>query len=157
MNNAFNNVTRMLNVNLLQTKPNSEENIFFEFNPDMQWLKSTPYKFNGVGVFRGKAECCNSTVIIKGQIEIPTEFVCSLCGERFNENLFIEVDEVVVEDNDDFEHFKIQQNKIDLNIILNELVVLNIPSQVFCKPDCLGVCQICGKNLNEGECGCKHD
>ena len=33
-------------------------------------------------------------------------------------------------------------------------VLENFPLRVLCKEDCKGVCTVCGKNLNEGECGC---
>ena len=38
-------------------------------------------------------------------------------------------------------------------LIKNELL-LNWPMKVLCREDCKGICKICGKNLNDGECGC---
>ncbi|MFD1907102.1 YceD family protein [Paenibacillus rhizoplanae] len=32
--------------------------------------------------------------------------------------------------------------------------VLHLPDSVLCKADCLGLCQKCGQNLNEGTCSC---
>ena len=37
--------------------------------------------------------------------------------------------------------------------IHNELM-LNMPVKVLCNENCKGICQKCGKNLNEGECHC---
>lgn len=31
---------------------------------------------------------------------------------------------------------------------------MEFPSRFLCSEDCLGLCQRCGKNLNEGDCGC---
>lgn len=28
------------------------------------------------------------------------------------------------------------------------------PAKVLCREDCKGLCRVCGKDLNEGECGC---
>ena len=44
----------------------------------------------------------------------------------------------------------------ELNAMLDNLE-LNFPSKILCKEDCLGLCQRCGKDLNEGDCGCKDD
>lgn len=38
-------------------------------------------------------------------------------------------------------------------LILSELC-LNWPTKVLCKEDCKGICSVCGKDLNEGDCGC---
>jgi uncharacterized protein len=32
---------------------------------------------------------------------------------------------------------------------------MEFPLRFLCKEDCKGLCQRCGKNLNEGECGCE--
>lgn len=45
-------------------------------------------------------------------------------------------------------------DQIDLMPIINEQVVLAIPSKVLCKDDCKGMCNRCGQNFNEGDCKC---
>ena len=35
--------------------------------------------------------------------------------------------------------------------------VLGMDSQLLCSPDCKGICFRCGKNLNEGPCGCRKE
>lgn len=46
-------------------------------------------------------------------------------------------------------------NKIDLRDAIQEEVVMVLPMQAFCKPDCKGLCAHCGADLNHGDCGCK--
>ncbi len=38
-------------------------------------------------------------------------------------------------------------------LVYNELL-MNQPERVLCRPDCRGICKKCGRDLNEGECGC---
>ena len=38
-------------------------------------------------------------------------------------------------------------------LLYNELME-NWPAKILCKEDCKGLCPVCGRNLNEGECGC---
>jgi DUF177 domain-containing protein len=44
--------------------------------------------------------------------------------------------------------------EIDLSSAVREQILLQIPSSPLCREDCLGLCPKCGKDLNEGECGC---
>ena len=53
--------------------------------------------------------------------------------------------------------FGIHDGCADLTDIITTAFVLNMDSQLLCRPDCKGVCFRCGKNLNEGPCGCKKE
>jgi len=44
--------------------------------------------------------------------------------------------------------------EIDLTRALREQILLSIPPSPLCSEDCKGLCPKCGKDLNEGECGC---
>ena len=44
------------------------------------------------------------------------------------------------------------QLKVD-DLIYSD-IVLNWPMKILCREDCKGICRICGKDLNTGECGC---
>jgi uncharacterized protein len=41
---------------------------------------------------------------------------------------------------------------IDLTPVLREYILLEIPISPLCRPDCKGLCPICGNNLNESTC-----
>jgi uncharacterized protein len=45
-------------------------------------------------------------------------------------------------------------NVINLNVLIRQAVILNMPLQPLCREDCAGLCPTCGKNLNEGHCSC---
>lgn len=45
-------------------------------------------------------------------------------------------------------------NQVELGKMLREQVILTSPIQPLCRPDCLGLCQNCGRNLNLGPCRC---
>ena len=55
------------------------------------------------------------------------------------------------------EFFMGEDGFVDLSPLLRELSLLEIPMQVFCRPDCQGLCMQCGQNLNEGLCACDRD
>ncbi|MBQ9406142.1 MAG: DUF177 domain-containing protein, partial [Desulfovibrio sp.] len=43
---------------------------------------------------------------------------------------------------------------IDLTEEVREDILLSFPQSFHCSEDCKGICPTCGKNLNEGPCGC---
>jgi len=43
---------------------------------------------------------------------------------------------------------------IDLTHAVREHILLVQPIKPTCRPECLGLCSNCGKNLNEGPCDC---
>lgn len=44
---------------------------------------------------------------------------------------------------------------LDLSAVIEQNILLNIPLHPLCRPDCRGLCQTCGADLNEGPCGCQ--
>ena len=47
-----------------------------------------------------------------------------------------------------------QGKEIDLSPAVREQILLSVPAAPLCGEDCKGLCPKCGKDLNEGDCGC---
>ena len=47
--------------------------------------------------------------------------------------------------------------EINLQQGIQEQVVMAIPLQPLCDENCKGLCQRCGSDLNQGDCGCKRE
>ena len=43
---------------------------------------------------------------------------------------------------------------LDLGEVAMEDLRLSLPTKILCKPDCKGICPVCGKNRNTEECSC---
>ncbi len=43
----------------------------------------------------------------------------------------------------------------DLFLLLQEQLLLALPGDALCREECRGLCQLCGQNLNDRECGCE--
>jgi uncharacterized protein len=46
---------------------------------------------------------------------------------------------------------------VSLTPIAEERVQMALPMKPLCRPDCKGLCAGCGKDLNQGPCGCSHE
>ena len=44
---------------------------------------------------------------------------------------------------------------VDIAEDVRQTILLSIPLKVLCRDDCKGLCPRCGKNQNEGACGCR--
>lgn len=43
---------------------------------------------------------------------------------------------------------------LDMERLVQNEVLINWPEKILCREDCKGICPVCGRNRNEGECGC---
>jgi uncharacterized protein len=54
----------------------------------------------------------------------------------------------------DLEVYYYEGDEIDINPLVYEEVLLNMPLKPLCREDCRGLCAVCGKNNNIEECRC---
>ena len=106
----------------------------------------------------------NTAGVLELTCELSTTLhgVCDRCAGEFTRAVQIPVHAVLVseeelEQAEDEWVFGIHDGCADLTDIITTAFVLNMDSQLLCRPDCKGVCFRCGKNLNEGPCGCKKE
>jgi uncharacterized protein len=50
--------------------------------------------------------------------------------------------------------YPILNDRFNVAEMLRELLILSIPIQPLCQEHCQGLCQVCGQNLNQRQCGC---
>lgn len=83
--------------------------------------------------------------------------ICDRCGRDIRKECRIRISRDIVtdlanEDNDDF--IVAEDMQLDLKELALSEIILNLPMKQLCSDDCKGVCQKCGANLNDGDCGC---
>jgi uncharacterized protein len=82
----------------------------------------------------------------------PAEFDVS--GEVDEYYLFEEPEDTGDDDDDELDFSLVSaDNTIDLSGALLSALVMETPFVVLCRPDCKGLCPVCGANLNEEDCG----
>ena len=106
----------------------------------------------------------NTAGVVATTAEIYTTIhgVCDRCAADFDEDVEFPIDVVLVtelanEENEDEWVFDLKGDSADLEEIVRTVFVLNMDSQLLCDPDCKGLCHRCGKNLNDGPCGCQKE
>ena len=94
-------------------------------------------------------------VYLHGELKSQISLDCVRCLEPFVQTLSAEIDELFIhppEPDQDPELTISEEAILDLNPILRELFILDIPTQPVCQMDCKGLCPVCGENRNEQPC-----
>ncbi len=94
-------------------------------------------------------------VYSQGRLGAKTDLNCVRCLTTFEQHLTIELEELFIyppgRANDPI--LTVHENGIlDLNPLLREYLLLDIPIQPLCQEDCKGLCPECGENLNDTVC-----
>ena len=79
---------------------------------------------------------------------------CDLCGAACVADCGCVIDEQLTRDSDCYDAYA---DEYVLDDVIDQALVMSAPRKVLCKPDCKGLCPVCGKNLNEGACSCDTD
>lgn len=53
--------------------------------------------------------------------------------------------------------YPIGGSELELETVARDALLLAVPMQFLCRPDCAGRCAHCGRCLNDGPCGCPAD
>lgn len=78
--------------------------------------------------------------------------------EEFMPSIDIETGATLpVTDDADTELLIDEHHILDLSEVLRQDAILAASGSDLCRADCQGLCPICGRNLNDGPCGCVSD
>jgi len=149
-------LSRALLVNALELlrRPGSERTIDVELPAAELGLADLRFRPDDeVGVHL-RLESLSDGIVVLGSIDVPWHGACRRCLRELSERTESNVDELyqtVVTDPDAFE---IVGDQLDLLPMVRELALLDAPESPLCRPDCAGLCPICGVDRNETSCTC---
>ncbi len=105
------------------------------------------------GVFFGAGEEVN----VNGKISALAKTQCANCLIPIEKKVKADLDAVFVVGGDGEDAYPITGYEIDLEPVIREAVILELPIRFLCKDDCKGLCPKCGKNRNHELCTCPKD
>lgn len=93
------------------------------------------------------AQIQGHALLVTGRLRTKATMRCSRCLRTFAQPVavaqFVAHQELAGED------------FVDLTPQIREDILLELPQRALCRPDCKGLCPVCGRDLNENACGCK--
>ena len=122
---------------------------------DVDFMGNYPLKdpIKITGLVSNKA----SVVSLNLNIEYTFAAPCDRCGVFAQHNHTVIIDKLLataIERQESDTIITVPDMKLDVDEFVYSEVILDLPSKHLCNEDCKGICFKCGKNLNEGECGC---
>ena len=106
-------------------------------------------------VARGRVFNTAGLLRLEGELKAEMVCVCDRCGVTFEREKCLNISlPLSVSEEDDGEAFPLTGDALELDDALETVFLLDAETKCLCRPDCRGLCPVCGKNLNEGPCGC---
>ena len=102
------------------------------------------------GQYMGAGE----SVRVAGRITADVRAHCALCLEPVAAAVEARVDEVFVKDADP-DQYPLDGYKIELDKLVKDALLLELPMRFLCAGDCRGLCPVCGINRNLQRCTCQ--
>ncbi len=103
-------------------------------------------------------------IFIKGRIRACLSFVCSRCLAPFDYPIDSKFDlvflpEELYEIKEELEEEDLDRSfysscKVDIEDVVLEQLNLSFPVKPLCSEDCQGLCPVCGKVIENGQCSC---
>ncbi len=148
---------------LAQIMDRPGQSVSFSTSVDLSdLLYGTTYPVSEPVVAEGSVRNTAGVLVMKGSVKTCIHGTCDRCAADFDKDVEFPIDVVLVkelanEENEDEWVFPLEGDAADLEEIVRTVFVLNMDSQLLCKPDCKGMCCRCGKNLNDGPCSCQKE
>ena len=111
--------------------------------------------FDGNLVAEGEVVNTAGILELKGTVKAKMHCTCDRCGAPFDREKTVVINAGIATDDSEEDLFEMVDDEIDLDEILYTSFVFDMDSKMLCKPDCAGLCDGCGANLNFEECRCK--
>lgn len=100
-------------------------------------------------------------LLVRGAIDVRVEVACGRCLATVEQPLACTVMELFTdparreegEEDDPGYELLDDRTAIDLSTLARDAVVIGLPVQVLCRPDCQGLCPTCGVDRNHEDCG----
>jgi len=152
-------------VDFRQIKPEGTEFKYSESSDDLD-LTVAGVEFLGPIEVELSGSKTGDELIFQGSISSKAELECARCLDRFESELssrlqfvvhLIEINQVQDSADDDFVVLPKTAQEYDIGQRVREAIILELPLKPLCSETCLGLCPMCGTNLNESGCDCMPD
>ena len=147
------------------TQNNLRLNVGFIINQSKGYMREFPLEFPFIHIppdldltdLYGSARVTRTGKGLLVQVKMHAQMMneCVRCLQDFTLPLDIEFTELYAfsaDSSTDSELILPESGQIDLRPLVREEMLLAVPINPLCDPECKGLCPICGENRNETEC-----
>ena len=118
------------------------------------------HRFSRPVIIKGAAVNRAGIVMLKYTAEFTLNACCDRCLTEFDRDYSFDFEHILVRElnnsDDGDEYIITESDKLDMDELAITDCLLQLPTKTLCKEDCLGLCPVCGTDLNKNECNCKN-
>ena len=96
-------------------------------------------------------------IVVRGSVTAPWRAACSRCLAPVDGEVSVHVDELFERHPLAGETYPLDDDVLDLEPLVRDALLLDLPSRPLCQVDCAGLCPECGIDRNTGTCDCGDD
>jgi len=96
-------------------------------------------------------------IVVRGELTTAWTAPCSRCLEPVGGDIAVHVDELFETVPLEGETYQLEEDVIDLEPMVRDALLLELPLVPLCRADCAGLCATCGVNHNVASCDCATD
>jgi uncharacterized protein len=96
-----------------------------------------------------------TSILVTGTITAPWVGDCRRCLGPAEGTLVSTVRELYEDRPDPEETYKLHGDQLDLEPLVRDAVLLELPHAPLCSASCAGLCPVCGIDRNTGTCSCE--
>ena len=104
-----------------------------------------------------RLEALNEAVVVKGTTAAPWSGECRRCLGPVQATLHAPILEIFEAEPTEGETRPLQGDSVDVEPVVREAVLLELPLAPLCRTDCAGLCPQCGTDRNQMDCGCAQE
>lgn len=99
-------------------------------------------------------------ILLEGSFSLRLKMPCDRCLKDVEVPIDLEFQKEFLDeehrgsDDDKDEFFALEGFDLSVYDLIDQEILMNLPSKVLCRDDCKGICPVCGADRNENECGC---
>ena len=144
-------------------------NVGFLVHEEVGYKREFPFEFEHIQIsddlvlhnFEGLVTIGRTPqgLIVQGDFSAEASLECARCLIDFDRELKWDFTELYAFNEKSVSESDLlvpEDQQIDLEPLIREYALLEVPINPICKPDCKGLCSVCGENLNEIDCGHKN-
>jgi uncharacterized protein len=131
----------------------------FDYSPDLSGILSESI-IGIAGTPRAVGSVSNRADILtlSADVSATARCVCARCLTQFDMPLDRHISVVLVNGEDpdqgDVGRYVIDGRRVCVDEIIATELILGADYRTLCREDCKGLCEMCGADLNEGQCDC---
>ena len=123
-----------------------------------KWGEGLVYVAQGEPVaVRVRSESVHEGIFVTADIETDYAGVCSRCLTDITGPVEVEFQELFAYPGSEASDFEVQDDHVDLEILVRDALVLSLPFQPVCRPDCPGLDPETGGRLDDQRDGEPHE